>query len=185
MSTKKSEIIKELEHQFSLTCKKYNVDKKIEDELSNHIVLEKINQGKGLIYIDKHQNGHSIKPYNVVLDFKNILNIIIELLLSGVIFTQVDAILAILNFAYQVSKLSVVNIDKVYGKVIIFLQKNNAFDVPMEQEKLEKYVTTLQTDISTQEIIDFLKELKTIKLNDGKITLVERVKLSSKYYPNE
>ena len=133
--------------------------------------------------MDKNQNVHSIKPFNVVLDFKNILNILVEGLLSGIIASKVDAILAILNFAYQVSKLSVVDIDKVYGDVIIFLQKNNAFDVPMEQEKLEKYVTALHTDLSAKEIIDFLKELKTIKLVDGKITLLERVKLSSKYYP--
>ena len=142
----------------------------ISDQSQNDFVLIKLEKG----------TAHSFKLTNVIIDFKGMINSLLELALTtSVPDSPSQALKTAIFVLYKILGLSSRKINDADTQVLMFLHESNAYGRGVPEEKVLNYFKTTDalTEKDVNAAIDSLLQLKCIDMANGTINLLEKIHL--------
>jgi len=142
----------------------------IADESKSDFVLMNLKGG----------TARSFKLTNIIIDFKGMLDTLIELALtSSVPSSAAQTVKLALFIVYKIFSLSIAKLSEIDAQVLLFLHKNNAYEKHInENEVIHHFILNGLAEKNTvYEAINNLLKIKCIDILNGKIALLEKLYL--------
>ncbi|MDR0474165.1 MAG: hypothetical protein LBH43_10905 [Treponema sp.] len=126
----------------------------------------------------KNIEAKSFKLTNIIINFKDMLDMLMELALTSAIpSSAVQAAKLALFVSYKVLKLSTKELSETTARVLLFLHQKNAYSKVISEDEVLNYLALqgpMEKDAVNLAINDLLK-LKCIDIVGGEITLLEKI----------
>jgi hypothetical protein len=161
---------------------KYISDQYLNKFIDDHVYFIRSDNSNDFIAINvSEEEAVSYKLSNIIIDLRDMLEIIIELALTMNIPDKLPELLKIVLFViYKIFKLSSLDILKEDVKILEHLHRLNAYSIEIMEDDVVNYFTSKQGNeyISKETVylsINHLARCKCIGIFDGKIHLYEKI----------
>ncbi len=159
-----------------------NIDNRIQDVfLKDCFYVERnTSERKNLLFLSK--NSCSVKMSNISIDLKKAIETVIEVYLTSEVSNNiVSAIKMFILVIVKILNLSTTKVDKEQANIIRKLHLANAYEFPIQIQKLKELVNEdINNEMSYRNIdriLDELCQLKIIDIIDEQVILKEKVVL--------
>jgi len=128
----------------------------------------------------KNKTAKSFKLTNIIINFRGILDLLIEIALASAIpSSTAQAAKFALFMTYKILGLSTDNLSECAAQVLLFLHQNNAYIKYIREDEVLKHFDSqgnIERNVVYTSINDLLK-IRCIDMVQGKITLLEKIYL--------
>jgi hypothetical protein len=128
----------------------------------------------------KNVTAKSFKLTNIIFNFKDMLDTLLEIaLVSSIPTSSVQAARFVLLLSYKVFCLSTKSLFEATAQVLLFLHQNNAYLHPISEDRIINYFSSLSllTKDAVNTAVNDLLKLRCIDMVQGEITLLEKIYL--------
>jgi hypothetical protein len=149
--------------------------------IDTHVCFIADNNKKDFVLISlKNGSAKSFKLTNIIINFKDMLDMLIDIaLISTIPSSDIQMAKFVLFLAYKIFGLSTKNLSESAAKVLLFLHRNNAYSKYINEDEIIKHLYSQDSvgkDIVNTAIND-LSKVKCIDIVQGDIILLEKVYL--------
>jgi hypothetical protein len=128
----------------------------------------------------KNGSAKSFKLTNIIINFKDMLDMLIDIaLMSTIPSSDIQVVKFVLFLAYKIYGLSTKNLSESSAKVLLFLHRNNAYSNYINEDEIIKHLYS-QDSIEKEDVniaINELMRIKCIDIVQEKIALLEKIYL--------
>jgi hypothetical protein len=153
----------------------------VNDLINTHICFIADENKSDFVFMSlKNKTTKSFKLTNIIVNFKSMLNALLEIVLAANLpISSIEVIKFILFLIYKIFGLSTKSLSESAAQVILFLhQRNTYINYISEDEVIEQLIKQSSlTEETTRNAISELFKLRCIDIVNGNIILLEKIYL--------
>jgi hypothetical protein len=159
-----------------------NLDKEsINRLIDTHVCFIADETKSDFVFINlKNMAAKSFKLTNIIFNFKDMLDALLEIaLVSSIPTSPVQTVKFVLLLSYKIFSLSTKNLSETTAQALLLLHQNNAYLHPVSEDKIIHLFSShgLLTKDAVNTAINDLLKLRCIDMVHGEITLLEKIYL--------